>query len=192
MSSLVTIRRCATLPEALICQGLMQANGIHSSVDNYYHASNIWWHVPALNGISLSVARSDFDHAHALLIEQAETGAGNLEEAFGAYEPPRRYGVLAAWYMLLDYTLHIPSLIVAFILAGLITLLDRITPAGWWVQQPVRVDTAWIPQVRTGTYNPIYNTSFEPEGVLFVIVIILVFVADRLIKPTPETKEDTP
>ena len=190
MRPTVVIRRCATLPEALICQGLLRANGIHSSVDDYYHAANVWWHVPALNGVSLSVAESDYTRSRELLIEHATAGSEILDQEFGAYEPPRRYGVIAAWYMLLDYTLHIPRLILAFLLTGLFSLLDHFIPETWWAQADTPTSNGWIPQVRTGTYDPIYSTTFELEGILFVIVIVLVFLADRLIKPESETKED--
>ncbi|WP_300392454.1 hypothetical protein [Henriciella sp.] len=191
MSGAVTIRRCATLSEALICQGLLQANGLHCSVDNYYHSANEWWLVPAFNGVSLSVFQNDRDEARRLIIEHAETGPALLEQEFGPYETPRKYGVIAAWYMLLDYTLKIPSLVIAVLLTGLFSLIGQFTPEEWWRQPDVQTTQSWVPEVRVGTYNPVYETSFELEGLLLLIAILLVFLADRLIKPPTVAKDDT-
>jgi hypothetical protein len=191
MSSSVTIRRCASLPEAVVVNGLLQAHGIPSSIDNYYHATNEWWYIPALGGVAVSVPQASSDLARQLIIDHATTGPGLIEEANGPYEKPRRYGAFAIWFMLLDYTFQIPTLLLSVLFGGLVFLIAPFIPLGWWNPDAVDSGQPWIPDVGAGGHYPTTNTTLEPAGLFFLLFVILVFLADRLIKPKEETKEDT-
>ncbi|MGB3627009.1 MAG: hypothetical protein WA989_14355 [Henriciella sp.] len=192
MSGAVTIRRCASLPEALVVSALLRAHGFNVCVDNHHHAANQWWLVPGFDGVSLSVPGAEGGAARDLIIERARTGPALLEKAFGPYEPAKRYGRVALWYMILDYTLGLPSLICGLALAGVLSLIGAILPLSWFQSSASGSGPPWIPEVNTGSFDPVYNTHFEPEGILFVACVVLVFLADRLIKPQQDKKDERP
>lgn len=189
MSPLVTIRRCASLPEALVCKGLLEAGGIHTVVENYYHVSNDWLLIPGLQGVSVAVPSSDYDASKILIIDAAEIGPDALEAEFGAYQKPRRYGVVALWYMIL-HELGIALFVLMYLFYGLILLLSAILPESWFRARPTSSAGDWVPEVSAGSYNPLLSSDWNGEGFLFVFVVILVFVADRLIKPRAGIKDD--
>ncbi|WP_084418559.1 putative signal transducing protein [Henriciella litoralis] len=191
MSSSVTIRRCASLPEAVIVNGLLQAHGIPSSIDNYYHATNQWWYIPALGGVAVSVPQANFDEARQLIIDHAAMGPELIEEIDGPYEEPRRYGVFAIWFMLLDYTLQIPTMLLSVLLGSIVLLIAPFIPQSWWKPSDANNGGSWIPDIGVGGRYTVTNTTLEPEGLFFLILVILVFLADRLINPREEIKDDT-
>ncbi|RIJ22230.1 hypothetical protein D1224_11790 [Henriciella barbarensis] len=191
MAALVTIRRCATLQEALVCKGFLEANGIHAIVENYYHASNDWLLIPGLGGACVAVPSNDVETAHALIRKSAQDGADLLEQEFGAYETPHRYGVLALWYMILHQFQVALFLWVCFFYV-LLKFLDAVVPSHWFISKAPTIERDWIPEVSAGSWNPISMSGWNIEGFLFVIVIILVFVADRLITPGTDTKDEAP
>lgn len=189
MSSLITIRRCASLPEALVCKSLLEAAGIHAAVENYYHASNDWLLIPGLQGVSVAVPSADYDAAKNLIIDAAEAGPDALEAEFGAYQKPRRYGVAALWYMIL-HQLGIALFVLMYLSYGVILLLRAALPEIWFRAKPSPSGRDWIPEVSAGNFNPIIAADWNAEGFLFVFFVILVFMADRLIKPRADIEDD--
>ena len=187
MSPLVTIRRCATLPEALIVHGLLLDRGVDASLSNYAHASMDWWSLAAFNGVGIDVPAHEYDLAKVAIIDAATEGPAILETQFGTYEEPDRYGRLIVWIFWLNF---FGVFLIALIAAG--WLLDVILPEAWiaWLIATAMPEEQGGYYFSGGTYNPVAEADFNLEGLMFVICVLLVFLADRLIKPEVKTQED--
>ena len=74
----------------------------------------------------------------------------------------------------------------------LLKFLDAVLPNHWFISKAPAIERDWTPEVSAESWNPISMSGWNIEGFLFVIVIILVFVADRLIKPRTDTRDEAP
>lgn len=126
MSGAVTIRRCATLSEALICNAMLLDRGIHSSISNCAHASVEWWSVYAFGGVGVQVPADQYDEARQAIIDAVEHGAQEIDAQFGAYEPPRRYGRASVWFFWLNF---FGVTLIAYMAVMLV--LDWVVPTSW-------------------------------------------------------------
>ncbi|MEM5517273.1 hypothetical protein WNY37_09945 [Henriciella sp. AS95] len=120
MSSFVTIRWFAALPEALACKSFLEANGVFAVINDFEHITVQWYLIEALGGVRVSVASKDFEEANLLLEEV--TSASKPEQD---YEQPEPYGRIAAWAYLLAPQGLLAALVgllaIPFWLAGLAT-----------------------------------------------------------------------
>ena len=168
---------------------MLLERGIASSLSNYAHASVDWWSLAAFNGVGINVPTAQYDLARAAIIDAAEEGPAMLEEKFGSYEEPGRYGRLIVWIFWLNF---FGVFLIALIAAG--WLLDVILPPGFVASlyQQSMPETEGYLQFSAGTYDPVQDAHFNIEGFMFVFCVFLVFLADRLIKPEANTQEDAP
>lgn len=193
MSSLVTIRRCATLPEALICKGLLQSRGIDVSLSNYAHASIDWWSVPAFNGVGLLLPAAHYEEARSI-IEDAVTNASDfIDEIHGSYEAPPAYGRAAVWFYWLNF---FGATLVAYIVIGL--AINAILPDPWidWLMQHAAPEFGGAGSyyyLRPGDQNAaVLGNDFNFEGAMFLLIIFLVFLTDRLSTRNTEVRDEAP
>lgn len=131
MSSLVTIRRCATLPEALITASFLKSRGVEASLDNYHHAAVNWLIVPALNGIGVSVPARDIEAAKQEIIDAISADKNDFELEYGAYETPPPVSKLPVWCFWAGMS-SIPWLIYSILVA----LLELLIPARFMPAPP--------------------------------------------------------
>ena len=131
MSSIVTIRRCATLPEALINVSFLQSRGIEASLDNYHHAAVNWLIVPALNGIGVSVPASDVEAAKQAIVDAMSADTQEFETLYGAYEAPAPVSKWPVWLFWASI-LGIPWLLYSLLVA----ILELLIPARFVPETP--------------------------------------------------------
>lgn len=67
MAILIPVAARLTIPEALVMRSCLEAHGIVANIDAFHYAAMVWQHSFAIQGLTLSVARPDAEHAHALL-----------------------------------------------------------------------------------------------------------------------------
>lgn len=149
------IRRCASLPEAYVCWGLLRANGFDASIDNRHHAAQDWAMVQALGGIQIRIPTSQFDDAKACIIDAVET-------AITKHSDPVRMTVwnrAKAITMAFHYFGLLPLAIVC-----LLIWLHRVVPE------------SWIPKFTTQDYYYWYEldsyVTAAPLGILGGLLIL--------------------
>ncbi|HIG21481.1 MAG TPA: hypothetical protein EYG02_05010 [Henriciella marina] len=131
MSSLVTIRRCASLPEALITVSFLQSRGVEASLDNYHHAAVNWLIVPALNGIGVSVPARDIEVAKQEIVDAISADKNDFELEYGAYETPPPVSKLPVWCFWAAI-LGVPWLLYSILVA----ILELLIPAQFVPRAP--------------------------------------------------------
>jgi len=180
MSNSVVIKRCATLNEAYILQGLLAANGFDARLDEANHAAMNWWLIPALNGVAIRLPITQAAEAKRTVLAIAETAPANLEKQFGPYEAPRKYGRASVWFYWLSF---FGLLQLMFI--GSIILLDRLVPDAWL---PITNQTPYI----SAYYGGGINVNWERAGNGFVLMFFMIgllifeFFSTRPQKPPKE------
>ena len=122
--------------------------------------------------MAVSVPHASVDEARQLFIGRATMGPALIEDVDGPYEKPRRYGVFAIWFMLLDYIFHIPSLILGGFFGGIILLIAPYIHQSWWTPSDANDGGSWSPEIRMGGHYPTTNTTLEPEGLLFLVFLL--------------------
>ena len=60
MPSLVKLRVCSSIEEAVVIKSLLDANDVDAWIDNYYHCTMDWPIVHALGGVSVTVPQHQF------------------------------------------------------------------------------------------------------------------------------------
>jgi hypothetical protein len=180
MSNSIILRRCATLTEAQICVGLLNSHDIWAALDNAEHAALDWGMIPALGGVHVRVARSDYERAKQTIIDSVTAAPDLLSAAAGPYEPPRRnrrwraLSMLVIWFGLLN-------LVAGYALYW----LDQIIPRAW-VPDPQPSD-AWF-AIAFGRVAAPPGPGLE--GFVFLILIGLFLVWELLTtQPTKPAKE---
>ncbi|MHA7901033.1 MAG: putative signal transducing protein [Henriciella sp.] len=167
MTKTAIIRRCATLSEAYIVDGLLRSSGVLSSIDNANHATIDWGSVSALGGIQIRVPNSQFERSKEIIIEHAGAAEETLDEMFEPYDAPVKTRRLTAISMLLIYVgiIDIPVLLIFMWLATII-------PAGWF--DPPPNEFFYV--------EPYYGSAAVPEAsgtngwiLVFLIVFILLW-----------------
>ncbi|MEO1660521.1 MAG: hypothetical protein AAFR51_06005 [Pseudomonadota bacterium] len=181
MTRSVILRRCATLPEALICQALLTDRGFLASLDNAEHAAMDWGMVSALGGIQIRVPVSQADDAKKCIIDQVTHADEILEQAALPGDDIPQKSRWKAVSMLLIY-FGIIELVGSF---GLIWL-DKIVPSAWLppLNQPDEVISYWI----GGSIAP---PGPGIDGLVFLFFLVLLLVWE-LFSSRPATSNQEP
>lgn len=180
MNNSTILRRCATLTEARICVGLLKSHDIWAALDNGDHAAIDWGMVPALGGVHVRVAASDYERAKQTIIDTVSSAPDLLEKVAGPYEPPvynkrwRAISMLVVWFGLLN-------LIVGYALFW----LDQIIPP------------AWVPDPQTSDiwFGIAFDQGVAPpgpgvEGFVFLFVIALFLLWELLTTQSAKPAKD--
>ena len=117
--------------------------------------------------------------------KQAQTRS-KLSLRLSATSPPRRGRTLVYHHARAGHRLvraHVPLL-------RRDPAPQRGTPEKLIQRQTTSIGKDWIPEVSAGNYNPIVSTDWNAAGFLFVFLVILVFTADRLIKPRADIEDN--
>lgn len=99
MSS-VCIRNCATIVEAKVCVGLLEARGFNPLLANGHHAQQDWRATQALGGVQILLPTCQLEEAKNAIMEAEIHGPSILAKQFGEYERPIKYGRIAIWFMI--------------------------------------------------------------------------------------------
>jgi len=160
MSRAVVIRKCATLSEALVVDGLLRDGGFLSSIDNYQHASNDWGSISAFGGVAVRVPESQLFPAGEYMLEAVETADERLSTATGDLDQrPLKTRYLKAWSMILIFV-SIGEIILALLAQPIIWLLTLL-PAEWF-----KVPTLTEEERAFGFYNsPVFQSNEPPSGI---------------------------
>ena len=67
MTSIVTIRTYSTYSEAMVAKSYLDAHGVCVFLPDWYHATNAWHLITALQGVRLCTVASEAADAHELL-----------------------------------------------------------------------------------------------------------------------------
>lgn len=160
----VIIRRCASLPEAYACLGLLKANGFLASLDNANHATVDWAMVQALGGIQIRVPISQFDDAKTCIVESVTASTQDNPVSIEM----TRWNRIKAISMALIY-FGIVELI------GVIALLwlNHVIPPEW-IPEP----SSQISVVTTGSGLGIARAEQWLNGAVFLFFIVLYLLFD--------------
>ena len=71
MASLVPVKACLSLPEALVVSSYLRDHGLITALNGYHHASVAWFVLFALDGVRISVLDRDVGRARELLADVA-------------------------------------------------------------------------------------------------------------------------
>lgn len=193
MSELVVLRRCATLEEALIVDSLLQDGGFISSVPVRYHGANDWFIVAAQNGVPVFVPEIEAIDAGQYILAMRATAASRLVEEFGEIDTaPLKLRWGRAWSMFIIYSGLAP-----YLLSPLIYLLAML-PIDWQALVETSGQYSYFTPVARSNYDPAGGGKpFAPEGLLFLVGIILYLIWDitdlasqKRMAKNAETKED--
>ena len=89
MASLVPIKACLSLPEALVVSSYLRDHGLITALNGYHHASVAWFVLFALDGVRISVLDRDVGRARELLADAASQAPGREEpEGERHHNPP--------------------------------------------------------------------------------------------------------
>lgn len=180
MSTSTILRRCATLNEAQICVGLLNAHDIWAALDNGQHAAIDWGMIPALGGVHVRVATCDYERAKQVVLDTVKAAPERLAEAAGPYEPPhhsrrwRALSMLVIWFGLFN-------LAIGYVLVW----LDQIIPAAW----------VPAPQPSQSWFGIALGNSVAPpgpgiEGLVFLFVITLFLLSELLTTQSAKPAKD--
>jgi len=181
MSDSIILRRCATLTEAQICVGLLNSHDIWAALDNEGHAAIDWGMIPALGGVHVRVAISDYERAKQTIIDSVTVAPDLLSDVVGSYDPPRKnrrwraLSMLVIWFGLLN-------LVAGYALYW----LDQIIPRAW-VPDPQPTDMWFAIAFGRGVSPP----GPGIEGFVFLFLIGL-FLLWELITTQPEKPAQEP
>ena len=67
MATLVPVKSCLSLPEALVVSSYLRDHGLITALNGYHHASVAWFVLFALDGVRISVLDKDVARARELL-----------------------------------------------------------------------------------------------------------------------------
>jgi len=165
----IIIRKCATLVEAYACRGLLTARGFAASIDNSYHCAVDWSVVPALGGVSIRVPECQYKNAKKCIIEASKSGPQILEEQFGSYEHPKRYGRLSVWCFWLNYFGVIPMLLIGSIAAAVHYIPPDYLPSH---------DSSFFYPNYSGGVG--FNFRDIADGVALMLMMIVYFISEAL------------
>lgn len=173
MSSLVVLRRCATLEEALVVKSLMDHGGFYCGLGEYYVATVQWDALAAFNGVSVWVPESQLFEAGQYLLDMRASAHERLSEEFGEIDTaPLKMRWGRAWTMLIIYSGY------SYLLLIPIFFLLELLPIDW----QALIDSSR----RSANQSQVYVTDtqhtglpkWNPEGLLFVTCIAVFLLFD--------------
>lgn len=107
---------CASIEEAVILCGLLNANGVEAALDNYFHAQNDWFLVHALSGVGVVFPRERMTEVQVIIDYAQQTAERHLQSHFGKLDhTPLKRRRLKAWSMPFVF-FGIPHLILLILL----------------------------------------------------------------------------
>lgn len=126
---------CASIEEAVVLSGLLSANGVEATLDNYDHAQNDWFLVYALGGVGIVFPSAQMADALQIIKYATGTADRHLESHFGKLDDtPLKRRRLRAWSMPFVF-FGIPNLILWVLLYALTQFIgtsDQPEPRQTW------------------------------------------------------------
>lgn len=115
---------CASIEEAVVLRGLLNANGVEAELDNYFHAQNDWFLVQALGGVGIIFPKIQIIDALDI-IQYAKAASNNhLHNHFGNLDDaPHRPRRIKAWSMPFIF-FGIPNLVIILLLLGIMKVTE--------------------------------------------------------------------
>jgi hypothetical protein len=109
MASLVPVKTCLSLPEALVVSSYLSGHGLITALNGYHHASAAWFVLFALDGVRISVLDRDVGRARELLADVASKDPSQEEpEAGRRHSAPTVFEVAVAAAALILSGLPLP------------------------------------------------------------------------------------
>ncbi len=172
----VVIRRCASLPEAYVCWGLLRANGFEASLDNANYAAIDWGAVHAIGGIAIRVPISQFERAKTCIVESVEVASALNTKTVKMTFANR----MKAVSMLLIF-----FGVIEFLGAILIIWLASIVPSNWL---PTASDSVFYVSTHTGL--GIAPPGPGIEGLLFMMLVSFLLLWELISTRPPKLPKE--
>jgi hypothetical protein len=100
MASLVPVRTCLSLPEALVVSSYLRDHGLITALNGYHHASVAWFALFAPGGVRISVLDKDVARARELLADVASKPPSQEEPEAGRRPTLSEVAIAAAAFVL--------------------------------------------------------------------------------------------
>ncbi|MEO1475315.1 MAG: hypothetical protein AAFS13_02950 [Pseudomonadota bacterium] len=188
MTSIVILRRCATLEEALVVDSLLKAGGFNPSIGEYYVGTIQWDALAAIGGVTVWIREDEAVAAAQYIIDMRTTAHNRLVEEFGSIDTSPlslRWGRAGSMMFL-----HLGGGIFVYLaLAWALSLL----PIDWAALTYATSEPSgqyYYGNGSDGPRNPFAN--FRSEGFIYVLMIVVVLVADLIDIAERKRSDQTP